>query len=422
LQPADDNQLQDDSSLATPANDFRELEDFKPFMSCSAARFVDFVLDPTVEPPRFAKPGQRSASYVLAEQRASGPAQRAARHRKRRKNGEQVRQRKAERDAAWVTAKIEDINRRQRQKSELLYQRDNKRLLAKQRGVLVQMALASRLTCWVSNVQAARAEKEEYWKEHRAALAIGSWFRTRKMIKNMKAVTERRSKSCIRVQRWWRGILLYKWTEARQRAANTVVAVTRAIHGSGKMQELIRVFRYKIVRIQKSWRLKRMRQAAEITLCLKKWEHTRKHLIGKKFDLQQAIANVKDERSISQRERVVKRETLEKELEELPKIPDGAGKKGIVPPNIMKVVAERWVRKNRANHKTVLRAYFLELDTYNRQSAAMATKLAARQLMGARLTGVEGMPSKPQRPLYRVVPSDLQVVDMIKASLKLQRA
>jgi hypothetical protein len=263
--------VDDEGLLATPGTpaDSRELTDFKPFMNCSAARFVDFVLDPTVEPPRFAKPGERSASYVLAEQRAPGPAQRAARHRQQRKNGERVRRRKAEREEAWVAAKIEDINRRQLQKEELLYQRDNKVLLTKQRGMLVQVALASRLNCWISGIKKARAEKEEYWQEHRAALAIGTWFKTRRMIKNMKAANSQRGDACTRIQRWWRGILLYKWTEARQRAANTIVAATRAVHSSGKLQELIRIFRYKVVRIQKSWRETRLRQAAEVALCIR---------------------------------------------------------------------------------------------------------------------------------------------------------
>ena len=154
-------------------------------------------------------------------------------------------------------------------------------------------------------------------------------------------------------------------TKARQRAANTVLAVTRAMHGSGKLQELIKVFRYKIVRIQKSWRETRLRQAAEIALVVRKWEKTRKFLVSRKSELQEAIANVKDERSIAQRERVAKRVALEKELEELPKLPDGVGKKGIVPPNVMKIVAERWVRKNKSKHKDVLRAYFVELQAYN---------------------------------------------------------
>lgn len=345
--------------------DTRELTDFKPFMNCSPARFVDFVLDPTVEPPRFAKPGERSASYALAAQRDPGPAQRAARHRQRQMNGERVRRRKAEREEAWVAAKMEDITRRQRKMEELLYQRDNKILLAKQRGILVQVALASRLHCWVSRLQAVRADKEEYWKEHRAALAIGTWFRSRTVVKNMKSASGRRIEAGIRIQRWWHGILLYRWTKARQRAANTVLAVTRAMHGSGKLQELIKVFRYKIVRIQKSWRETRLRQAAEIALVVRKWEKTRKFLVSRKSELQEAIANVKDERSIAQRERVAKRVALEKELEELPKLPDGVGKKGIVPPNVMKIVAERWVRKNKSKHKDVLRAYFVELQAYN---------------------------------------------------------
>ena len=416
--------VDDEGLLATPGvpADSRELIDFKPFMNCSAARFVDFVLDPTVEPPRFAKPGERSASYALAEQRAPGPAQRAARHRERRRNGQRVRRQKAEREEAWIAAKIEDINRRQLRKEELLYKRDHKVLLAKQRGMLVQVALASRLNCWVSRVKQARAEKQEYWQEHRAALAIGAWFKTRKLIKNMKSANNRRGEACTRIQRWWRGILLYKWTKARQRAANTVVAVTRAVQGSGKLQELIRVFRYKVVRIQKSWRDTRLRQAAEVALCLRKWEKSRKFLVGRKAELQQAIANVKDERSIAQRERVAKREALEKELEALPKLPEGLGKKGNVPPAVMKIIAERWVRKNRADHKLVLRAYFLELDQYNELYAAMSSKLAARQAMGARVTGVEGMPTKPLKPFHHVLPSDLDVVSMAKASLKLKRA
>jgi hypothetical protein len=108
-----------------------------------------------------------------------------------------------------------------------------------------------------------------------------------------------------------------------------------------------------------------LRQAAEIALVVRKWEKTRKFLVSKKSELQEAIANVKDERSIAQRERVAKRVALEKELEELPKLPDGVGKKGIVPPNVMKIVAERWVRKNKSKHKDVLRAYFVELQAYN---------------------------------------------------------
>jgi len=163
-----------------------------------------------------------------------------------------------------------------------------------------------------------------------------------------------------------------------------------------------------------------LRQAAEIAVCIKKWEKTRKHLIAKKSELEQAIANVKDERSTSQRERVAKREALEKELEELPKLPTSAGKKGIVPANLMRIIAERWVRKNRANYKTVLRAYFVELDAYNEQYAAMASKMAARQLMGARVTGVDGMPNKPLKPFCQVLPSVVDVVWMITASLKLR--
>jgi hypothetical protein len=423
LQPTDSSLRDEDSTLTTPGGrvDYRELTDFQPFINCSASRFVDFVLDPTVEPPRYAKPGERSAAYELAEQRAPGPAQRAARHRQRRENGERVRRRKAEREEAWVTAKIEHITRRERQKAELLFQRDNKRLLARQRGMLVQVAFAARLQRWVSGVKTARAEKEDYWAEHRAALAIGAWYRTRMMLKKMRTKNGRRTEACVKIQRWWRGVMLFKWTEARQRAANDVIAVTRAMHGSGKLQELIRVFRYKIVRIQKSWRESRMRQAAEVALCVRKWEKTRKYLLARESELQEAISNVKEERSISQRERVVKREALEKELEELPKMPVGAGRKAITPPNVMKIIAERWVREHRDSHKTVLRAYFVQLDHYNKQYAAMASKLAARQLMGARVSGVDGLPSKPERPFYHVLPTVLDVVGMVKAGLKLRK-
>lgn len=52
--------------------------------------------------------------------------------------------------------------------------------------------------------------------------------------------------------------------------------------------------------------------------------------------------------------------------------------------------------------------------------AAMASKMAARQLMGARLTGVEGMPIKPLKPFYHVLPSVPEVVGMIAASLRLR--
>jgi hypothetical protein len=50
----------------------------------------------------------------------------------------------------------------------------------------------------------------------------------------------------------------------------------------------------------------------------------------------------------------------------------------------------------------------------------MASKMAARQLMGARLTGVEGMPIKPLKPFYHVLPSVPEVVGMIAASLRLR--
>ena len=164
-----------------------------------------------------------------------------------------------------------------------------------------------------------------------------------------------------------------------------------------------------------------MRQAAEVALCVRKWEKTRKYLLARESELQEAISNVKEERSISQRERVVKREALEKELEELPKMPVGAGRKAITPPNVMKIIAERWVREHRDSHKTVLRAYFVQLDHYNKQYAAMASKLAARQLMGARVSGVDGLPSKPERPFYHVLPTVLDVVGMVKAGLKLRK-
>ena len=450
LEPADGSSL-NESGLTTPHGgmDMRDLTDFKPFMNCSASRFVDFVvrfpivlssvlsdfhcvlhrvvigfllrdcgsqLDPTVQPPRYAKPGERSAAYDLAEKRAPGPAARAARHRQRRENGERVRKRKVEREEAWVSAKIKDITRRERQKAELLYQRDNKRLLVKQRGMLQQVALSSRLQQLVASVQSIREEKEAYWEEHKASLAIGAWYRTRQMLKNMRGKNEKRSDACIKVQRWWRGILLYKHIEARIKAAAAIIAVSRAMKGSGKLQELIKVFRYKIVKIQRSWRESRLRHSAEVSLCLKKWEKTRKYLLAKEAELLSDIANVKEERSISQRERVAKRESLEQELEELPKI-GAIGKKAVVPQQAMRMAAERWVRQNRNDYKTQMRTYFAELEDYTEQNAAMASKLAARQLMGARMSG-DGMPTLPTKPHKRLLPSDLDVVAMIKLAKK----
>ena len=418
LEPADGSSHSNDPELTMTqlSGDMRDLTDFKDFMGCSASRFIDFVMDPKVKPPRCAKPGKQSVAYDLARKRALGPAARAARHRQRRENGELVRKRKVEREEAWVSAKIEDITRRERLKAEVLYQRDNRRLLAKQRGILQQVALSSRVQQWVAGVQTLRDEKAEYWEEHKASLAIGAWYRTRQMLKNMRGKNAKRGDACTTVQRWWRGVLLYKHIEAKIKAASLVIGVSRAMKGSGKLQELIKVFRYKIVRIQKSWREMKMRYLAEVSLCLRKWEKTRKYLLAKEAELLSDIANVKDERSISQRERVAKREALEQELEELPKL-GSIAKKAVVPLAMMRMQAERWVRQHRGVYKERVRIYFRELEGYHEQNAAMASKLAARQLMGAKMSG-EGMPTLPTKPHKRLLPSDLEVVAMIKSAKK----
>jgi len=398
--------------------DSRELTDFRPFINCSAAKFVDFVLDPTVQPPRFAKAGEKSRSYTQALQRAPSVEMKAARHQQRRENGVLVRRRKVEREQAWIASKVEDITRRERAAAELLYQRQNKRLLARQRNVLTKVAIASRLQYWLSGVRTVRGEKEEYYAEHRAALAIGAWFRTQQMLKNMRRKNTRRAAAATVIQRFWRWSQLEVRLDKRRAAAQALVVAMTDMKGSGLFQEMIKTFRYKIVKIQRSWRELRLRVNAEVGLVVRKWERTRKYVIQKEEDLHHAIAAVKEQRSISQRERVAKRQELEAELDAMPKL--GDKEKKVLAPQIMKTVAERWVRKHKEQHKALLRHYFAEYADYAEESAAMASKLAARQLMGAKLNG-EGLPREPVKPFYNVLPSTEEVVKMQRAGTKLRR-
>ena len=85
--------------------------------------------------------GRRFDTQAL--QRAPSVEMKAARHQQRRENGVLVRRRKVEREQAWIASKVEDITRRERAAAELLYQRQNKRLLARQRNVLTKVAIAS---------------------------------------------------------------------------------------------------------------------------------------------------------------------------------------------------------------------------------------------------------------------------------------
>ena len=104
--------------------------------------------------------------------------------------------------------------------------------------------------------------------------------------------------------------MLFKWIVRRQSSADLIVLMLRSQRKLGLMQEMLKVFRFKITRIQREWRSRLQMREVKVLVILAKCEREKSWAKLERSRLNRAIVELKDDKDVTTHERVSRREEL----------------------------------------------------------------------------------------------------------------
>ena len=166
--------------------------------------------------------------------------------------------------------------------------------------------------------------------------------------------------------------------ESRRQAADRIVGVLTSSKKLGLMQEMLKVFRFKISKIQRAWRNVLAHRSARQVLLSRAWDHNVSWLRGELERLNGLIAALKDsqDKKLSVQERVEQRDALDHELAALPKLRGAPNDlhKPIVSATLKVTAIELWAAKEWERHTASVREYWKLQTAYEIKVEKMAVR------------------------------------------------
>jgi hypothetical protein len=330
------------------------------------------------------------------------------------------------------------------------------RRIKQEKEVLVACVLASRFEVVRANVEVCRLERI---MEHGRISAIRKLQNAWRTIRIAKS--EAKLGDAARVIQ--RGARMFLWRLTLKRkclAASKIIAYTKSCSGAGSFVKMLQTYRSRVVLIQRMWKRRKLTNAATVVALHKHWDRTKKVVAAEKAVLQEAAVmlkrsgNISPEleeqvaavlpsfveatraddvpsssavegyptKSLKDRRKDAKNEALaakhamldkiEARINTLPQFSPVARGKDSVSKKQRQDAIEEFIRSRQEAHRTALRAFYVEWNSYEKVMVGVERQLATRRALGASMRSIE-RPERPVKPRLALVPPDLEMWAMM---------